>query len=166
MKNYLDNFENIDDEKIENALDDYIIYHNNTIKSSTKFSPNEIRDLDDPNQIEIILNNMIVSFKKHLIDSNENIDRDEKMLLWNNLFLNNDIYFKNKKEEIGEYYYPCLFREYINTETIKLAFEININKEFQKKNEINCNINNLIIVPEFVYNYFIITIKNNQHLKI
>ena len=35
MKKYLDNFENIDDEKIENALGDYIIYHNNSEKSST-----------------------------------------------------------------------------------------------------------------------------------
>ena len=79
MRNYLDNFENIDDEKIENALDDYIIYHNKTKKSSTKYSPNEIRDLDDPNMIDVILNNMIISFKKHVIDLNENIDRDEKM---------------------------------------------------------------------------------------
>ena len=55
------------------------------------------------------------------------------------------------------------FREYINTETVKLAFEIDINKEFQRNNEINCNINSLILVPEFVYNYFIIKIKNNQH---
>ena len=133
------------------------------MSSKYKYSPNEIRDLVDPNQIDIILNNMIVSFKKHLIDSNENIDRDEKMLLWDNLFLKNDIYFKNKKEENGEYYYPCLFRDYINTETVKLAFEIDINKEFQRNNEINCNINSLILVPEFVYNYFIIKIKNNQH---
>ena len=54
MKNYLANFENIDDEKIENALDDFIIYHNNSKKSSTKYSPNEIRDLDYPNMIDVI----------------------------------------------------------------------------------------------------------------
>ena len=72
-------------------------YSSNKFTSKYKHSPNEIRDLDDPNQIDIILNNMLVSFKKHLIDSNENIDRDEKMLLCNNLFINNYIYFKNKK---------------------------------------------------------------------
>ena len=105
---------------------------------------------------------MINSFKKHVIDLNENIDKDEKMLLWNKLFLNNNIYVKNKKNEQGEYLYPCIFKEYINTETVKLVFEIDINKEFERNKEINCNMNNLNLVPEFVYNYFIIKIKNNQ----
>ena len=36
MKNYLDNLENFDNEKIENALDDYIIYHNNKKKVPQK----------------------------------------------------------------------------------------------------------------------------------
>ena len=85
MKNYLDKLKNFDDEKIENALDNYIIFHNSTKKSSTKYSPIEIRDLDDPNLIEIILNNMIKSFIKYLIDIKEKIDIEEKMLLWSNL---------------------------------------------------------------------------------
>ena len=51
MKNYLDNYKDFNDSNIENALDDYILYHNNTIKSSTRYTPNEIRDLTDKNLI-------------------------------------------------------------------------------------------------------------------
>ena len=97
MKNYLDNIQNFNDNDIENALDEYIRFHNSTKKSSTKYSPNEIRDLDDLSQIEVILNNIIKSFKKHTIEINEIIDEDEKLILRNNMILNNNIYFKNKK---------------------------------------------------------------------
>ena len=51
MKNYLDKMDNFSDEDIEQALDEYIIFHNKTIKSSTKYAPNDIRDLDNPELI-------------------------------------------------------------------------------------------------------------------
>ena len=35
MKNYLDKFDNFDDNKIELPLEDYIIFHNQTKKYST-----------------------------------------------------------------------------------------------------------------------------------
>ena len=73
MKNYLANFENIDDEKIENALDDYIIYHNKTKKSSTKYSPNEIRDLDDRNMIDVILNTVFLTFMSASVHVREGV---------------------------------------------------------------------------------------------
>ena len=41
MKNYLDDIKEFDDSDIEDALDGYIQYHNSTIKSSTKYIPNE-----------------------------------------------------------------------------------------------------------------------------
>ena len=43
--------DNFSDEDIEQALDEYIIFHNKTIKSSTKYAPNDIRDLDNPELI-------------------------------------------------------------------------------------------------------------------
>ena len=46
MKNYLDKFDTLDDDKIELALEDYIILHNQTKKRSTKYAPYEIRDID------------------------------------------------------------------------------------------------------------------------
>ena len=162
MKNYLDNVPNFNDNDIKNALDEYIRFHNSTKKSSTKYSPNEIRDLDDLSQIEIILNNIIKSFKKHTIEINEIIDEDEKLLLWNNMILNNNIYFKNKKDKKGEYLYPCIFKDFINNETIKINFELDINNEYRKNKELNINIDCLIIIPEFVYNYYIIKINKNQ----
>ena len=161
MKNYLDNYKDFNDSNIENALDDYILYHNNTIKSSTRYTPNEIRDLTDKNLIEIIINNMIKSFKKHTIDINEILDKDEKLLLWNKLILKNEIYIKNTQEKKGEFLYPCIFQNYINTETIKISFEIDINNQFKKDTAIFCNLDCLIIIPEFVYNYFIIKNKRN-----
>ena len=47
MKNYLDNMGNFSDEDNKQALDEYIIFHNVTLKSSTKYTPNDIRDLNN-----------------------------------------------------------------------------------------------------------------------
>ncbi len=58
MKNYLDNIKDFDESDIEEALDEYIRYHNNTKKSFTKYIPNDIRDLDDQDLIDVILNNI------------------------------------------------------------------------------------------------------------
>ena len=38
MKNYLDNILNFNDNDIENALNEYIRFHNSTKKLSTKYS--------------------------------------------------------------------------------------------------------------------------------
>ena len=77
MKNYLDKFDNFYDSKIELALEDYIIFHNQTKKYSTKYALYEIRDIDDNNLINIVLNNMIKNFKKHIIKENEILDMNE-----------------------------------------------------------------------------------------
>ena len=57
MKHFLDNFHNFDDNKIELALEDYIIFHNQTKKYSTKYAPYEIKDIDDETLIDKVLNN-------------------------------------------------------------------------------------------------------------
>ena len=54
----------IGDDDIEEAIFGYIDYHNNKVKSSTKFTPNQIRDLNDNYQINIIIENMIKASKK------------------------------------------------------------------------------------------------------
>lgn len=77
MKTYLDNIKDFNDEDVEDALNEYILYHNYTKKYSSKFAPNDIRDLEDPVLIEIIINNIIKSFKKHKIDEKEIIDENE-----------------------------------------------------------------------------------------
>ena len=103
MKHFLDNFHNFDDNKIELALEDYIIFHNQTKKYSTKYAPYEIKDIDDENLMDIVLNNMIKNFKKHIIKENEILDMNEKLLLWNNLIKRNNIYEKNNKDKKGDY---------------------------------------------------------------
>ena len=52
------------------------------------------------------------------------------------------------------------FQDYSNSETIKNLCDIDINSEFLKNKNILCKLDCFIIVPEFVYNYFII--KNNK----
>ena len=160
MKKYLDKFDNFDDNKIELALEDYIIFHNQTKKYSTKYAPYEIRDIDDQILIDNILNNMVKNFKKHIIKENEILDMNEKLLLWNNLIIRNNIYEKNNKDKKGDYIYPCIFQEYSNSETINIFFEIDINSEFLKNKNILCKLDCFIIVSEFVYNYFIL--KNDK----
>lgn len=81
----------LDDNGLEKALNEYIIFHNNTKKYSTKYFPNEIRDISDNNLIEQIINNILISFKKHVLDKNEILDPDEKLLFWNNTICKNDI---------------------------------------------------------------------------
>ena len=67
IKDYLNNLDSFSDIDIENALNNYIIFHNNSRKTSTKYTPNEIRDITDPQLIESIINNIIKSFGEHLI---------------------------------------------------------------------------------------------------
>ena len=121
------------------ALEDYIIFHNQTKKYSTKYAPYEIRDIDDKNLIDIVLNNMVKNFKKHIIKENEILDMNEKLLLWNNLIKRNNIYEKNNKDKKGDYIYPCIFQDYSNSDTIKILFEIDINPEFVKNKGVCAN---------------------------
>ena len=59
------------------------------------------------------------------------------MLEWSNVFLNNNLYYKNINEEKWELLYLYIF---------KLKFEIDFNKDFEKNKEIKCNINSSILV--------------------
>ena len=164
MKNYLDKLNSFNDKDVENALDDYIEYHNKTKKTSTKFIPNEIRDTDNQLLIKEILQNIISSFKKHQIILNEKIDKNEKLLMWDKTTIRNNIHFKNMKDKKGNYIYPCKFKEYVNNENIKAIFEININNVYNIDEEIIGNLECFIIVPEFVYNYYSILYEKNENI--
>ena len=61
----------------------------------------------------------------------------------------------------GEFLYPCIFKEIVNNDTIKIYFEENI-VNFEKNKEYKVNIESLIIIPEFVYNYYLIKFNKNQ----
>ena len=137
---------------MENGLNEYILFHNNSKKSSTKFSPKDIRDITDKNIIEIIINNILHNLKKHKLDKNEILGVDEKLIFWSCTILKNDIYIRNPNDKNGNYIFPWLFKEYINSETIKVKFLTNINKNFKDVKEINGNISCFIIMPEFVFN--------------
>ncbi len=121
MYNYLKDVETINDDKIEEALTNYIEYHNNSIKSSTKFIPNEIRDIDNPDLIEKIISNIIKSLAYHIIRKNILLEKNDKLLLFDNICLKNSVYVK-KDKAIGNYFYPVIFDGYINNSDIKYNF--------------------------------------------
>ena len=95
MYNYLKVFDDFDDEKVNEALCEYILYHNSGKENSTKFCPNDIRDTTDVELINIISQNIIKSIKYHIINDNELLDENEKSLLWDNMKFNKGKYFKN-----------------------------------------------------------------------
>ena len=65
---------NFRDTDVEDALEQYIQYHNSIKKESTKYTSNSLSDLEDKDLIDIIIKNIIKSFKKHNIEKNEIID--------------------------------------------------------------------------------------------
>ena len=58
LYNFIKEKNDINDEILEEGLNNYIQYYNKTVKSSTKFAPNEIRDIDDSELIDSISNNI------------------------------------------------------------------------------------------------------------
>ena len=122
-KLWIVNKKDFNETDIEDALDEYIKSHNNSVKRSTKYSLNEIRDLSDPILIENILINLIKSFKKYFIEKDEIIDTDEKLLMWDNVILKNSIYIKNMKDKNGNFTIHCIFKDYKNTEIIEVIIK-------------------------------------------
>ena len=134
-------------------MNNYIQYHNKTIKSSTKYSPNEIRDVDSPEIIEIISNNIIKSMKYHIIDNNEKLEKDDTLLLLDNIINKSGKY--TKKNKIGNYIYPALFVLYINSNNIKIKVKTNINGIVKKDEIIKTDSNCCVLIPHFCYDYFL-----------
>ena len=87
---------------------------------------------------------------------------DEKLFLWNKYVFNKGIFIKDKKKGKGAYSIPCIFKQYINEDNIKVYFNINIDENFSLGKEIITNIDNVIIVPEFVFNYFVLNYGHNK----
>ena len=113
MFNFLKDYETVNDSLVEKALDNYIELHNSTIKYSTLYKPNDIRDITDPVLINEIKLNIIKKTKKHIIEDDEILDTGKKLLLWNNIKLDKGKYVFISKE-IVNYSYPCIFSKYIN----------------------------------------------------
>ena len=65
MLNFLKDYETVNDSLVEKALDNYIELHNSTIKYSTLYKPNDIRDITDPVLINKIKLNLIKKTKTY-----------------------------------------------------------------------------------------------------
>ena len=147
IKAYLNNLDSFSDIDIENALNNYIIFHNNSRKTSTKYTSNEIRDITDPHLIESIINNIIKSFKKHYINKDEIFDKEEKLLFWSNTICKyNDIHIKNPNDKTGCFLYPCIFKNYINNDIIIVDLVTRGDIDEYVFKELKGNINCFIII--------------------
>lgn len=72
------------------------------------------------------------------------------------MIIRNNVYYLNDKEKNGAFIYPSLFKNYKNNDVINIVIQVNISKDLLKNMEINADINTYILVPEFVFIYFII----------
>ena len=164
LYNYVKEKKEINNEILEEALDSYIEYHNKTIKSSTKFSPNDIRDVDDPGIIEIISNNIIKSMKYYIIQNDDKLEKDTKLLLWDNIILKFGKYIK-KSNTIGNYVYPSLFEEYVNNNTIRIKVNVDVDGLCKKDELININTDCCVIIPLFCYEFFLNKISKSNNIE-
>ena len=77
-------------------------------------------------------------------------------MLWNKCIFNKGIFIKDKKKGKGAYSIPCIFKQYINEDNIKVYFSISIDENFGLDKEIITSVENVIIVPDFDFNYFVL----------
>ena len=85
MYQYLKEIKIFKDNEVQDALYSYIELHNNSKKRNTKFSPIEIRDISDNSLIQQISQNIIKSIRYHINKDDGKLEKNEKLLLWDNL---------------------------------------------------------------------------------
>ena len=71
--------------------------------------------------IQKISHNIIKSIRYHIIKDDENLEKNEKLLLWDNLIFKNCKYSK-KSKSLGSYYYPCILENYINNSMLYFGY--------------------------------------------
>ena len=83
--------------------------------------------------------------KYHIIDSKEKLKKDESLLLQDNIIYKFGKYIK--KKYIGNYIYPALFFMFINSNTIKIKFKINISGISKKDEIIKTDSSYCVLIP-------------------
>ena len=102
--------------------------------------------------------------KYHIIDKNEKLEKDDNLLLWDNITIKSGKYIKNKNNLLY-YIYPVLFIKYLNSNTIEIRVKIDI-KGFIKKDEIiKTESNCCVIIPQFCYEYFLNKLSDFKNLE-
>ena len=90
----------------------------------------------------------------HIICKNILLEKDDKLLLWDNIFLKNSKYVK-KNKTIGNYFYPVIFDAYINNTTLSIISKCNIKDICSINEKISVKYNCCICINDFCYNYFL-----------
>ena len=90
---------------LEIALEEFIIFYNNTTHSITKRKPIEIKDIEDKYEINL---NIIENMSRKIKDEH-NISKYDLLLLCDNIKVNNDNISKDKKNSKKIYNLPCRF---------------------------------------------------------
>ena len=137
---------------IEISLEEFIIYHNNNIHSSTKRKPIDIKDLEDLDEINEINLNIIKSMSRKLKEES-NIKENDLLLLSDNITVNNNIRirYKNAKKN---FVIPCRFKSFKNNNLVTIIIDINYKNILKYGEEYVCDHNLLNIVEEFAYSYY------------
>ena len=79
-------------------MNDFLIMYNNTVHSSTKKKPSEIKNCDDSEIINEVNLNIIKSMSRKL-DKYNKMDEYQKLLLTDNIKLKDDVISISKKNQ-------------------------------------------------------------------
>ena len=102
--------------------------------------------------------------KYHIIDKNEKLEKDDNLLLWDNITIKSGKYIKNKNN-LGNCIYPVLFIKYLNSNTIEIRVKIDIKGFFKKDEIIKTESNCCVIIPQFCYEYFLNKLSDFKNLE-
>ena len=139
---------------LEIALEEFIIFHNNTTHSITKRKPIEIKDIEDQDEINEINMNIIKSISRKIKDE-PNISKYDLLLLCDNIKVNKDTIVLDKKHSKKIYNIPCRFISYKNSSLVTIIVDINYKNLLLKGEEYTCDYHLLNIVEDFAYNYYL-----------
>ena len=100
---------------LELELDIFILFYNNKKHTSAGYTPNELKDIDDPLLIEDIQNNIVKSLQIKLKNNQNNIQEGCFILLSANFYIKNDVYYPNNKKSTEKFIIPGIFKKFINS---------------------------------------------------
>ena len=89
---------------IEIALEEFIIFHNNTTHSITKRKPIDIKDIEDVEEINEVNFNIIKNMSRKIKDE-PNLSKYDLLLLSSNIIVNNNTISLDKKKAKKKFYY-------------------------------------------------------------
>ena len=104
---------------------------------------------------------MIRNVLKKNISPDDILDEGERLLLLESIKLYNNYYIKDNSKKNNIFSIPVTFISYPAGSICKVKVESNIRNQFNKGDIIDVDFTCLRIIPEFVFNYFVLKDVNN-----